>query len=47
MKTELLPLNIKEVFDKKKVLYHPHDVAQMRYLCKQFIDFVLECERRR
>jgi len=47
MNTEDVPLNIKEIFDKKRILYHPHDIAQMRYLCRKFIDFLLECERKR
>ena len=45
MKTENVLLNIKEIFDKKKVKYHKHDIALMRYLCKQFIAYVLESQR--
>ena len=47
MNTQDVPLNIKEIFDRKKTNYHKHDVARMRYLCKHFIEFVLECEKRK
>jgi len=42
MNTQDVPLNIKEIFDRKKVNYHKHDVARMRYLCKQFVEYVIE-----
>lgn len=46
MNTENVPLNIKEIFDKKQVSYHKHDVAHMRYLCKQFVEYVLDSQKR-
>jgi hypothetical protein len=45
MKTELMPLNVKEIFDKKKVDYSKFDVARMRYLCKQFVEYIIEHEK--
>lgn len=41
MRTEDLPLYIKEIFDRKKVKYNKFDVARMRYLCKTFVEFVV------
>lgn len=43
----LEPLDIKKIFDRKKILYHSSDIAQMRFLVKEFIDYVLGCERKR
>ena len=45
MKTELMPLNVKEIFDRKKVDYNKFDVARMRYLCKQFVEYIIEYEK--
>jgi len=45
MKTEDVPLNIKEIFDKKKVAYSKYDVARMRYLCKTFVEFIVDMEK--
>jgi len=42
MKTEDLPLDVKRIFARKHVEFTPHDVARMRYLCKTFVEFVLE-----
>ena len=45
MKTEDLPLNIKEIFERKKAEFNKYDVARMRYLCKTFIGFIIDLER--
>jgi len=46
MKTEEVPLNIKRIFDQKRMRYHRQDVARMRYLCKQFVEYMLEtCQK--
>ena len=45
MKTEDIKLDVKEIFDRKKVDYSKFDVARMRYLCKTFVEFVLEAQR--
>ena len=42
MRTEDVKLDIKEIFDRKKVQYGRFDVARMRYLCKTFVEFVLD-----
>lgn len=44
MKTEDVNLDIKRVFDRKKAKYTPYDIARMRYLCRIFVEFVLEME---
>lgn len=45
MKTENLPLDIKQIFDRKKVKYTKYDIAGMRYLAKNFIEYLLECQK--
>ena len=45
MKTEDLKLDVKEIFDRKKIKYHKHDIARMRYLCKTFIEFVVDMKK--
>jgi hypothetical protein len=45
MKTEDMPLNIKKIFDRKKVKYSKYDVARMRYLCKTFVEFVVDAQK--
>lgn len=47
MKTEDVELNVKEIFEKKKIPYQPADVAQARYIAKEVICYLLELERRR
>lgn len=42
MKTEDVPLNIKQILDRKKFAYKKHDVARMRYLCKTFVEFIVD-----
>ena len=42
MKTEDAPLDVKEIFQKKMAEYTPHDIARMRYLCRTFVEFVLD-----
>lgn len=45
MKTEDVPLNIKQIFDRKKVNYSKYDVARMRYLAKTFVEFVVDTQK--
>jgi len=45
VKTEDVKLDIKSIFDKKKIDYSRYDVARMRYLCKTFVEFVVEMEK--
>jgi len=45
MKTEDVKLDIKEIFERKKKEYSRFDVARMRYLCKTFIEFILDAEQ--
>ncbi len=45
MKTEDVELNIKEIFERKKVAYNSSDIARMRYLCKQFVEYVIENQK--
>ena len=47
MRTENVWLNVREIFDRKGIPYHKHDVAQMRYLCKTFVEYMLEVQRRK
>ncbi len=42
MRTEDLPLDIKGIFDQKKLRYKPQDIARMRYACRCFVEFVAE-----
>ncbi len=46
MRTEDVPLDIKEIFERKKVVYKPSDVARVRYMCRQFVEHVIECQKR-
>lgn len=46
MKTEDIKLDIKKIFEKKKVKYHKHDIARMRYLCKNFVEYVIEYQKK-
>lgn len=45
MRTEDVQLDIKGIFERKKVPHCSYDVARMRYLCKQFVEFILELEK--
>ena len=45
MRTEDVPLSIKQIFDRKKVKYSKYDVAKMRYLCKTFVEFVVDTQK--
>ena len=45
MRTEDVPLDIKGIFERKKVSYHKFDIARMRNLCKIFIEYILEYEK--
>jgi len=45
MKTEDVQLDIKPIFDRKKISYIPADVARMRYLCTLFVENILELNR--
>ena len=45
MKTEDLPLDVKRIFERKNVPHTPQDIARMRYLCKTFVEFVLETKK--
>ncbi|KKK83787.1 hypothetical protein LCGC14_2789870 [marine sediment metagenome] len=47
MRTENVWLNVREIFDRKGMPYHKHDVAQMRYLCRQFVEYMIEVQRRK
>ena len=42
MNVENVPLDIRQILERKKVDYKKHDVARMRYLCKTFIEFVVD-----
>ena len=42
MKTEDIQLDIKSIFDRKKIVYGPADVARMRYLCTVFVENMIE-----
>ena len=42
MKTEDVPLDVKQIFERKKVTYSGRDIARMRYLCREFVEFILE-----
>lgn len=44
MKTEDIPLNIKSIFVKKGINYTPRDIALMRLLCTQIIQYILTKE---
>lgn len=45
MKTEDVKLDVKQIFDRKKVQYNCYDIARMRYLCRTLVEFVLEKEK--
>ena len=45
MKTEDIQLDIKTIFDRKKISYNPADVARMRYLCTIFIENMIELHK--
>lgn len=47
MKTEDIKLDIKEIFERKKMSYHKHDIARMRYLCQCFIEYIIEYQKNR
>ncbi len=42
MKTEDIQLDIKSIFDRKRISYNPADVARMRYLCRIFVENIIE-----
>lgn len=45
MKTEDVELNVKEIFDKKRVTYTSYDIARARWVCRQIIEFLIEWEK--
>ena len=45
MKTDNVPLDIKGIFRQKRVSHSMYDIARMRYLCKTFVEYVLECQK--
>ena len=45
MKTEDVQLDIKAIFEGKKVRYCRCDIARMRHLCKGLVGLVIEFER--
>lgn len=45
MQTDNVPLNVKAIFREKKVNHSIYDVARMRYLCKTFVEYILECQK--
>jgi len=47
VKTEDVLLDVKEIFRKRKVIYHQHDVAHARHVCRQIIEYIIESERRK
>ena len=46
MKTEDIKLDVKKIFDKKGVKYHRHDIAHARFVCRQIIGYLIDCQRR-
>ena len=46
MKTEDLPLNIKEIFEKKGEKYSPEDIARARHVCRTVVENVIALLKR-
>ena len=42
MKTEDVQLDIKAIFERKRLVYTPADVARMRHLCRIFVENIIE-----
>lgn len=47
MKTEDMPLDIKGIFDRKGIKYEAFDIAMMRYMCRKYVEFVLDTQKQR
>ena len=45
MNTEDIQLDIKQIFQRKREVFTPQDVARMRYLCRIFVETMIEFQR--
>ena len=47
MNTEDIPLDIKGIFDRKGMKYDTFEIAMTRYLCRKFVEYLIDMQKQR
>ena len=47
MKIEDIPLDIKGIFERKGIEYESFDIAMMRYMCRKYVEYLLDVQKQR
>lgn len=47
MRIEDIPLEIKPIFERKKMEYEASDIARIRYICKELVEYLIDLQRRK